>query len=308
MVYDSIIIGGGPAALAAAIYLARQKVSFLMLAGTVGGKALWSADIENYLGFHLLSGIDLVKKFQEHVKDYAESFVLKEGEYVEQVTQEIAGFRVQTAKKEVYAARTILVATGQENRMLNVPGEKELYGHGLTYCATCDAPLYRDRAVHVVGGGNSAMDAALLLEKYASHITLVCLNPELSGDASMKQRCLASKKIQVKTSTRTTRIEGEKTVTGIGLLDANGVEYTEPSQGIFIEIGQKPNTACVSGVELEKDRAGQIHVDVHNRTSVRGMWAAGDVTDISEKQIAVAVGEGSKAALDIIKYLQSMHL
>lgn len=308
MVYDCILIGGGPAALAAAIYLARQKSSFIMLAGTVGGKTIWSADIENYLGFHLLSGIDLVKKFREHVADYADNFSLKEGEYVEQIRQEITGFRVQTSSKSVYAGRTVLVATGQENRMLNVPGEKELYGHGVTYCATCDAPLYRDREVHVVGGGNSAMDAALLLEKYVRHVTIICLNADLAGDAVMKQRCLQSKNITIKLGTRTTRIEGEASVTGIGLLGADGVEYTEPSQGVFIEIGQMPNTACVSGIDLEKDRAGQIIVDAHNRTSVRGVWAAGDVTNISEKQIAVAVGEGSKAALDIIKYLQSMHV
>lgn len=305
MIYDCIVIGGGPAALAAAIYLARQKVNFLVIAGTIGGKTLWSSDIENYLGFHMLSGIDLVKKFREHVQDYAETITLKEEERVETLTQELTGFRVQT-KTGTYASRTILIATGEENRMLNVPGEKELYGHGLTYCATCDGPLYRDKVVHVIGGGNSAMDAALLLEKYASHVTMVVLNPELSGDAVMKQRCIASKNITIHTSTKTTRIEGSTTVTGIGLLGADGVEYTEPSEGVFVEIGQKPNTGFIQGIET--DRAGQIIVDKRNRTSIRGIWAAGDVTDVTEKQIAVAVGEGSKAALDIIKHLQTLHV
>jgi alkyl hydroperoxide reductase subunit AhpF len=164
MTYDCIIIGGGPAALAAAIYFARQKTSFLMIAGTIGGKTLWSSDVENYLGFHLISGVDLVKKFEQHVADYQDQFTLKRDEYVHEVVTELTGFRIHT-DKGVYASRMLLVATGQENRKLNVPGETELYGHGLTYCATCDGPLYRDKQVHVIGGGNSAMDAALLLEK-----------------------------------------------------------------------------------------------------------------------------------------------
>lgn len=302
MTYDCIIIGGGPAALAAAIYLARQKVNFLLIAGTIGGKTLWSADVENYLGFHLLSGIDLVKKFEQHVADYQENFTLKQDEHVEKVVNELTGFRIHS-DKGVYTARTLLIATGQENRKLNVPGEAELYGHGLTYCATCDGPLYRDRQVHVIGGGNSAMDAALLLEKYAEHVTIVCLNPELSGDTVMKQKCLASKKITVLAGTRTIKISGSKTVEGIGLIGPDGVERVEPSQGVFIEIGQVPNTGFITGIET--DRAGQIVVDVRNRTTMRNVWAAGDVTNVTEKQIAVAVGEGSKAALDIIKHLQS---
>ncbi|MCC7357451.1 FAD-dependent oxidoreductase [Candidatus Uhrbacteria bacterium] len=305
MIYDCIVIGGGPAALAAAIYLARQKISFLMIAGTIGGKTLWSASVENYLGFHLLSGIDLVKKFQEHLMDYQENFTLKQDEHVEKIVKELMGFRVHS-DKGVYSTRTILVATGQENRKLNVPGEKEFYGHGLTYCATCDGPLYRNRIVHVIGGGNSAMDAALLLEKYAEHVTIVTLNAELSGDALMKQRCLESKNISVLTKTRTTKITGTKFVEGIGLVGQDGIEHVELSQGIFIEIGQIPNTGFISGVET--DRVGQIIVDTQNRSSLRGLWAAGDVTNVTEKQIAIAVGEGSKAALDIIKQLQSKNL
>lgn len=307
MTYDCIIIGGGPAALAAAIYFARQKISFLMIAGTIGGKTLWSSDVENYLGFHLISGIDLVKKFEQHVADYQDQFTLKRDEYVHEVATELTGFRVHT-DKGVYASRMLLVATGQENRKLNVPGETELYGHGLTYCATCDGPLYRDKQVHVIGGGNSAMDAALLLEKYAERVTIVALNPELSGDAVMKQKCLASDKIAIHTGTRTTKIIGSTLVEGIGLIGPDGVERIEPSQGVFIEIGQVPNTGFLKDMPIEKDRSGQIIVDARNRTSVRNVWAAGDVTNVTEKQIAVAVGEGSKAALDIIKQLQSQHL
>ncbi len=305
MVYDSIIIGGGPAGLAAAIYFARQKLNFLMLTGDIGGKTLWSSDVENYLGFHLVSGVELVKKFQEHVADYASNFTLKENEPVQSVVQELTGFRVQTAKG-TYAARTLLVATGEENRKLNIPGEKEYYGKGLTYCATCDGPLYSGKTVHVIGGGNSAMDAALLLEKYAEHVTIVSLNPDLSGDAVMKKRCQTSPKVKVLTQTKSTKIIGEQFVTGIGLVGEDGVERVEPTQGIFIEIGLIPVSNFIDVVE--KDKWGQIKIDKRNRTSATGIWAAGDVTDVTEKQIAIAVGEGSKAALDLIKYLQTLNI
>ncbi len=299
--YDSIIIGGGPAGLAAAVYMARQKLRFVLLTGDIGGKALWSADVENYLGFHLLDGIALAKKFQEHLNDYKDSFELKEGELATAVERAGQSFVVRTAKGE-YPTRTVLVATGEKNRELHVPGEKELYGHGVTYCAACDAPLFKDKNVHVIGGGNSAMDAALFLEKYASHVTLVSINPELSGDATMRKRCMNSPKITVLLATKTTRITGDKSVEGIGISGPDGAERVEPSQGVFIEIGLMPVTDFIDIVA--KDKWGQIVVDKHNAASVEGIWAAGDVTDVSEKQIAVAVGEGSKASLEIIQYLQ----
>lgn len=300
--YDVVIIGGGPAGLAAAIYLARQKMKFAVIAGELGGKALWSSDIENYLGFHLMDGADLVKQFRKHLDDYSGTFDLKEGEKATGVELADKGFTVRTDVGS-YPARAILVATGQENRRLDVPGETEFYGKGVTYCATCDAPLFSGRAVHVIGGGNSAMDAALFLEKYASRVTIVSVKPELTGDEGMKEKCLASAKIEFLPRTKTTRIVGDGFVTAIGLVGPDGAERLASTQGVFIEVGLVPISGFIDLVA--KDRWGQIIVDKRNRASVAGIWAAGDVTDVTEKQIAVAVGEGSKAALDIIRHFRS---
>jgi thioredoxin reductase len=211
---DVIIIGGGPAGLAAAIYLARQKVKFLMLTDTVGGQTLMSSDVENYLGFHLIDGPGLVNAFRKHLDDYQGAFELHEGEPVIKVVKTANGFSVATGKGH-YEAKAILVATGEKYRELKVPGEKEYYGKGVTYCATCDAPIFAGREVAVVGGGNSAMDAALFLEKYASRITIISINTSLQGDAVMKRKCETSKEITVMPSTKTTRIIGEAMVTGI---------------------------------------------------------------------------------------------
>ena len=300
--YDAIIIGGGPAGMAAAIYLARQKLKFILLAKELGGKTLWSSDVENYLGFHLLSGVELVEKFKRHLEDYKQDFELHEGELVRGITRQAAEFAV-TTDKATYETKTLLIATGQANRKLQVPGETEFYGRGVTYCATCDAPLFKDKVVHVIGGGNSAMDAALLLEKYATQITLVAVNDELKGDARMKNRCLTDPKIKFLGGSRVTRILGQKFVAGIGLMGPDGTEREEATQGVFIEVGLKPISDFIDFVE--KDKLGQIIVDKRNRTSMLGVWAAGDVTDVTEKQIAIAVGEGSKAAVDMISYLQT---
>lgn len=300
--FDVIIVGGGPAALAAAVYLARQKLRLLILAGNIGGQTLLSTDVENYLGFHLMNGQELAKKFREHLNDYQDTLTLKEGELVTSTEQIDGGFRCTTAQG-TYEGKTLLIATGTKHRTLNVPGEKELYGKGVTYCATCDAPLFRGKVVYVVGGGNSAMDAALFAEKYASRVVVVSINPELAGDDVMKSKILASPNIKVYGSTKTTKIVGETSVTGIGLIGPDGVEREETCDGVFVEIGVMSAADFIDFVA--KDKWGQIMVGKGNATNVEGVWAAGDVTDVTEKQIAVAVGEGSKASLSIIKYFQT---
>jgi alkyl hydroperoxide reductase subunit F len=268
----------------------------------VGGKALWSSDVENYLGFHLLDGVDLVKKFRDHLLDYKDAYELKEGELVTSVEKSDKKFIVFTATQK-YETRAVLITTGEINRTLNIPGEKELTGHGVAYCAACDAPLCKDKIVYVIGGGNSAMDAAIFTAKYATHVTLVCQNAELAGDSVMKQTCLTSPAITVLTSTKTSKILGDTSVSGIGLVGSDGVERIEQTQWVFIEIGLTPVSQFIDSVA--KNKWGEIVVDKHNQTSVPGIFAAGDVTDVTEKQISVAVGEGSKAALQLIKFLQT---
>lgn len=304
--FDVLIIGGGPAALAGAVYLARQKHSFALIAPTIGGQVSWSSDVENYLGFHLLDGVELVKRFRAHLEDYQQAFVLKEGETVTALEKTDTGFRATTATGQTYDGKTVLLATGSEHRALNVPGEKKLYGRGVTYCATCDAPLFRNRVVFVIGGGNSAMDAALLLEKYADRVTVVTVNASLKGDEIMQKKINTSSKIRVKPLTKVIEIMGEKNVTGIKLQTMDGAESIEVADGVCIEIGLVPASQMVDFVA--KDKRGQIIVSKTNATNVEGIWAAGDVTDVTQKQIAVAVGEGAKAALSIIQYFQTKTL
>jgi alkyl hydroperoxide reductase subunit F len=299
--FDCLLIGGGPAGMAAAIYLARQKLKTAMLTGDFGGQAIWSSDVENYLGLHQLTGVQLVQRFVKHLDEYRKDIEIHENEHVIKLEKIEGGFRATTDKGS-YDGRTVLIATGATHRKLNVPGETELDMHGISYCATCDAPLFKGKKVYVIGGGNSATDAALFVAKYAREVHLVAINHELMGDSMLVKNCHANPIIKVHTDTKTVRFEGKDSLERIVLADANG-ERTEDAEGVFIEIGLMPNSAFVDFVG--KDKSGQIIVDKFNATNVEGVFAAGDVTDITEKQIAVAVGEGSKAALSMIKYLQT---
>ncbi|MCC7522823.1 NAD(P)/FAD-dependent oxidoreductase [Candidatus Uhrbacteria bacterium] len=299
--FDVVIVGGGPAGMAAAVYLARQKLSFAMFSGVLGGQAIWSSDVENYLGVHHVSGIQLVELFQKHLDDYKKAMDLHEDELVTSITRGQGSFIIETAKG-AYHSKTVLITTGSDHRKLNIPGEDTYFMKGVTYCATCDAPLFAGKRVFVIGGGNSAMDAALFLEKYTKDVHLVTVNAELSGDAVLKRKCETSPSIKVLPNTKTVRFEGKDMLENIVLMK-DGKEFIEPADGVFIEIGLIPQSGFIDFVQ--KDKREQIIIDKHGRTSVEGIWSAGDVTDVTEKQISVAVGEGSKAAIDIIRYLQS---
>lgn len=298
MPYDAIVIGAGPAGLAASIYLARQRLRFCVISKDIGGQTLLSSDVENYLGFHLLSGSALVRKFTEHLEDYG--IELHESEEALELSKSDDLFVVRTNKAS-YTARAVLIATGKLPRKLDVPGEKELYGKGVTYCAVCDAPLFKGKEVAVIGGGNSAMDAALFAEKYSPKVYIINIAPELKGDALLIEKVKASSKIVLINNARTTAILGDGTVSALEYERA-GKRERLAVQGIFVEIGLIPSSGFAK--EVAKNEAGEIIVDKHNMTSIPGIFGAGDVTDVCEKQIAIAVGEGSKAALDLIEYLQ----
>lgn len=288
--------------MAAAIYLARQKLKIVMFTGKLGGQVVWSSDVENYLGLHQLTGVQLVQRFQKHLEDYAKVIEIRENEKVVSTEKVPGGFQVTTPKGS-YQGKTLLIATGATHRMLNVPGEKELNGNGVTYCATCDVPFYKDKTVYVIGGGNSAMDAALFAAKYSKEVHLLTINEALQGDLMMIKSCMANKKIRVHTQARTVRFEGRGRLEHI-VFEERGEMHTMPTDAAFIEIGLKPTSEFIDFVE--KNTWQEIVVDKHNATNVEGVFAAGDVTDVTEKQIAVAVGEGSKAALSVIKYLMTV--
>jgi len=295
--YDLIIIGAGPAGITASVYAARKKINTLVITGDIGGQAAWSGDIENYTGYQFITGPDLANKFEEHMRKY--NIALKENEFAVEINKLGDAISVKT-DKSTYEARSVIIASGKKSRELGVGGEKEFKNKGLTYCATCDGPLFSGKDVAVIGGGNSALDAALQLMNIASKVYIINNTSGLGGDAVMREKILQSKIVTVFNDAQVTNIVGDKLVNGIKI-KVGSEEQLLAVQGIFVEIGLVPNSGFA--VNIEKNQAGEIKVNCHNETNIGGVFAAGDVTDVPEKQIIIAAGEGSKAALSVFKYL-----
>ncbi len=298
MVYELIIIGAGPAGITAAVYSARKRLDFLVISKDIGGQAALSGDIENYTGYQFVSGIELTQKFQEHMRQF--DVQLKEGEGVVDIKKTGDIFEVSTDRDAKYQARSIIIASGKKSRLLNVPGEAEFKNKGVTYCATCDGPLFKGYDVAVIGGGNSALDAALQLVKIANKVYLININPDVTGDAIMKEKLEASSNVTIINNANTKAILGDKFVTGIEV-EVEGEKKALDVKGVFIEIGYIPS--CDFANIVAKNEYGEIIVDNQNATNVPGIFAAGDVTDVAEKQIIIAAGEGSKASISVFKYL-----
>lgn len=295
--YDLIIIGAGPAGITASVYAARKRMNLLVISKDIGGQAAWSGDIENYTGYQFITGPDLAAKFEEHMRKFG--IHLKENESVIKLEKKSEVILV-TTDKGIYEAKIAIVASGKRTRELGVPGEKEFKNRGLTYCATCDAPLFSNKDVAVVGGGNSALDAALQLIRIANRVYIINNIAELSGDAIMREQIAKSNKVQVFNNSYVTAVVGDKMVNAIKI-NRQGKEETINVGGVFVEIGLIPNSEFIQG--LEKNSTGEIKVNSYNQTNIEGVFAAGDVTDVPEKQIIIAAGEGSKAALSAFRYL-----
>lgn len=295
--YDLIIIGAGPAGITATVYAARKRMNFLVISGDIGGQAAWSGDIENYTGYQFITGPELASKFEDHMRKYG--VALREGENVTDLRKSGDKVIVKTDKGE-YESRTAIVASGKRSRELSVPGEKEFKNRGLTYCATCDGPLFADKDVAVIGGGNSALDAVLQLMNIARHVYLVNIVSHLTGDPVMIDKVHESDKVTIMNNAKVTGIMGSGMVKGVKV-KCDGEDKDIPVEGVFVEIGLIPNSHFAP--DLEKNALGEIKVDCHNRTNIPGIFAAGDVTDVPEKQIIIAAGEGSKASLSAFKYL-----
>lgn len=296
-IYDLIIVGAGPAGITASVYAARKQMDFLIITEDIGGQTAWSGDIENYTGYQFITGIDLTSKFEEHLKKY--NIEVKEGEGVTAIEKSGKVISV-TAGGNVYRAKTVIVASGKTSRQLGVPGEEEFRNRGLAYCATCDAPLFSGKNVAVIGGGNSALEASLQLIKIANHIDIINITDEVIGDEIIKQKVVSSEKVTVRNNTQVKEIIGDKFVKGIIITSGSGEERIA-LEGVFVEIGLIPNSSFKS--DLDKNEGGEIKVNSHNQTNISGIFAAGDVTDVPEKQIVVAAGEGAKAALAAFSYL-----
>ncbi len=297
--HDVIIVGAGPAGLSAGVYCARKMMDTLVVSRDVGGQATWSWEVENYLGYQLISGVELVERFRDHLENF--KVELMEGRTVSSLVEVEGGFSVNTDKGEELTARVAIVVSGKVPRMLAVPGETEYRGRGVAYCATCDAPLFRDMKVAVVGGGNSALDAALQLAQIAERVTILTEESSLGGDEIHRDQVLGSDTIEVSTSSRVTAILGERFVTGLDFM-REGVERSLEAEGVFIEIGSMPSTTFLPP-QVELNELGEIVIDSNNRTNLPGLFAAGDVTNVMEKQIIIAAGEGAKAALGAYSWL-----
>ncbi len=297
---DLIIIGGGPAGITAAVYAARKLIDFAMVAPDIGGQAALSGDIENYTGYQFISGPDLSQKFREHLTRY--QFQLLEGASVTKIERDNGLFRVLLSEGGPLAARTLIVASGKRPRELGVPGEAAFKNHGLTYCATCDAPLFAGKTVAVVGGGNSAFDAVLQLVKISPKIYVINLSGEPTADPVMRQKAAASERVEVLNLTRVVEVFGDKFVKGIRV-ESGGQRRELAVEGVFVEAGQVPNTAFLDFAA--KNGQGEIEIDCACATSVPGLFAAGDVTSVPEKQIVIAAGEGAKAALSVFRFLST---
>jgi len=301
--YELMIIGGGPAGLAASVYAARKKLEALLVTADIGGQVNWTLGIENYLGYQFIEGPELIDKFQSQVSQFP--IDQKIGYKVSRLEKIEGGFEAMTETGDRYQARTVIFATGKRPRQLNVPGEAEFTGRGVTYCAICDGPVFSGQRVAVVGGGNSALEAALDMVKIAEHVYLVSLT-QLTGDRILIDKLSDARNLTIFTDYQTERIEGQDFANGMLISDLKSGESKRLDvTGVFIEIGLLPNSEPVSGL-IELNKWGEVPVSCACETTVPGLYAAGDVTDVPEKQIVVAAGEGAKAALQMHRYLQRL--
>ncbi|MEJ2066520.1 MAG: FAD-dependent oxidoreductase [Deltaproteobacteria bacterium] len=295
--YELIIVGAGPAGITAGVYAARKRMNVLIITGDIGGQTSLSWDIENYLGYQFITGPELVEKFKEHLALF--EVKLKEDEKVT-IVEKTGDIMSITTDKGNYTAKTAIIASGRNPRKLGVEGEDDFKNKGITYCATCDAPLFAGMDVAVIGGGNAGLDATLQLIKIAKRIYLIEAKSQLSADRIMIQMALESGTVSVYTDTKIKRIYGEQLVQGMEIVEGEKEEDIRVG-GIFVEIGSVPASEFITSVE--KNERGEIIVNCSCETNVPGIFAAGDVTDVFAKQIIVACGEGAKAAIAAFDYL-----
>ncbi|XKT74160.1 MAG: FAD-dependent oxidoreductase [Patescibacteria group bacterium UBA2163] len=305
--YDLIIIGGGPAGSAAAVYAARKQLKTALITEEFGGQSIVSEDIENWIGEKHISGVDLAKKLEEHVREYAKDMVdITVGDRVTKVTKQDGHFAVCTRDEKTVVGKTVLMTAGGSRRKLDVPGAKEFDNKGLTYCASCDGPLFSGQDVAVIGGGNAGFETAAQLLAYAKSVTLLQRRDEYVADPITVKNVLAHENMTGITNAETTEVMGEKFVTGLKYKDTNtGEEHTLNVSGIFVEIGFVPNTDMFEGV-VERDEVKRIVVDCKTqRASVAGVWAAGDCTNGLYHQNNIAAGDAVKALEDIYLFLKA---
>ena len=305
MQYDLVIIGGGPAAVSAGVYAARKKLKTVLIATEIGGQSVDSQDIQNWIGTVSISGQDLAKTFKEHLDAYKGDIVsVFEGDTVTDVSKDGEHFVTKTEKGEEFTSRAVLVASGANRRRLPVPGADEFEHKGLTYCASCDGPLFSDMDVAVIGGGNAGFETAAQLLAYTKSVTLLHRGDEFKADPVTVEKVLAHPNMAAHTNANTTEVFGDGFVKGLKY-EKDGEEHELAVSGIFIEIGMVPSTGFIKDL-VELDQYGRIKVDGKSQqTGVPGIWAAGDCTDELYHQNNIAAGDAVKALEDIYVHLKA---
>lgn len=306
MLYDLAIIGGGPAGTAAGVYASRKRLKTIFITESFGGQSVVSPKIENWIGDVSVTGDELAKKFEEHLKAYADDVLdIKKGEKVKSIVKEEEIFNLFT-QKETYRSKTVLVTSGSQRRKLKVPGAKEFEHKGLTYCASCDGPLFRDKEVVVIGGGNAGFETAAQLLAYAKSVTLLHNKDNFKADPITVKKVLEDPKMTALTNADVKEIKGS-TMTELLIYEDKkiGERHKIPAQGVFVEIGLIPNTCFLEGL-VELNEYKQIKTNPRTqKTSTRGVWAAGDCTDTLYQQNNIAAGDAVRALEDIYVYLRT---
>jgi len=305
MLYDLVIIGGGPAGISAGVYSARKRLKTLFITSEFGGQSSTSTCIENWIGEIFLTGEELAKKLREHLEHYRGEFLeIKDRARAKSVTKTDSGFTVTIEDGQVFEGKTVIIATGSSRRKLSVPGASEYESKGIVYCATCDAPLFSGSPVAVIGGGNAGFETASQLLAYASEITIIEQSPTFRAEKITVDKLLANPKIKGITNAQITAIKGEKFVTSLSYKNlTDGTEHDLPVSGVFVEIGNTPATDFIKGT-VETAPNGAIKIDARSgQTNIEGIWAAGDCADNLYHQNNIAAGQGALAVEDVYTYL-----
>jgi thioredoxin-disulfide reductase len=299
--YDTIIIGGGPAGLTAAMYTCRKKMTTLVLTMDIGGQTNLTTHLENYPGYGGGPGVDLMKKFEEQAKNFGAEIKFAK---VEKVKKEKEGFCVEVGEEEKFYAKTIILAYGKVPRSLNIPGEDKFMGKGVSTCVICDAPLFKDKTVAVIGGGNSAVDGAGELAGIAKKVYLVHRRDQFRADEASVEKVKKEENVELVLSNVPKEIKGDKFVESLIVENVNTKKRRELAvDGVFIEIGYIVDNSMIKDI-VKVNRFNEIIINEKCQTSCRGIFAAGDVTTVPFKQTIIAAGDGAKAALQAHAFLR----
>ena len=292
--------------MSAAVYAARKMMNLAIITKDFGGQVRETSEVENWLGFQSINAKDLADSFEEHVKSF--DIPVSLGRAITEVKKQGDTFTVWTDDGTVYSSRTVILSTGKRHRPLNVPGEQELVGRGLAYCATCDAPFFKRKNVVVAGGGNSAFTTVLDLVKVEAGVTLINFIKGWQADGPLQERVEQTGTVSMLDYHQIVKIEGKDRVTGVVVKNRESEKEEKlKTDGVFVEIGLLPNNQSVKNL-VELNDQGEVIVDCSSQTSVQGLYAAGDVTTVPHKQIVIAAGEGAKAALSAYNYLVNKSL